>query len=98
MFNLALVLTPSPASDRRDAAEGILGKLALWARQRIRYHRALHELQRLDDRNLADIGLARADIGRFARAAARPDVPSGADALRAGPGVLVGRALGLRAA
>jgi hypothetical protein len=53
MFNLALVLTPSPASDRRDAAEGILGKLALWARQRIRYHRALHELHRLDDRDLA---------------------------------------------
>jgi uncharacterized protein YjiS (DUF1127 family) len=30
-------------------------------------------LARLDDRNLADIDLARGDIGRFARAAARPD-------------------------
>ena len=57
-----------------------------------------HQLARLDDRNLADIGLARADIGRFARAAARPDVPSGAGAPRAGTGVLVGRTLGLRAA
>ena len=57
-----------------------------------------HQLARLDDRNLADIGLARADIGRFARAAARPDVPSGAGAPRAGTGVLVCRTLGLRAA
>jgi hypothetical protein len=29
MFNLALVLTPSPASDRRDATGGILGKLVV---------------------------------------------------------------------
>jgi uncharacterized protein YjiS (DUF1127 family) len=58
-----------------------------------------HRLARLDDRNLADIGLVRGDIGRFARAAARPGVPPGADAPRAGTaGVLVGRALGLRAA
>ena len=58
-----------------------------------------HQLARLDDRNLADIGLARGDIGRFARAAARPGVPPGADAPRAGTaGVLVGRALGLRSA
>ena len=55
-------------------------------------------LARLDDRNLADIGLARGDIGRFARAAARPGVPPGADAPRAGTAILVGRALGLRAA
>jgi uncharacterized protein YjiS (DUF1127 family) len=58
-----------------------------------------HRLARLDDRNLADIGLARGDIGRFARAAARPGVPPGADAPRARTaGVLVGRALGPRAA
>jgi uncharacterized protein YjiS (DUF1127 family) len=57
-----------------------------------------HRLARLDDRNLADIGLARGDIGRFARAAARPGVPPGADAPRAGTAILVGRALGLRAA
>ena len=66
MINLALVLTPSPASDRHDAAEGILGKLALWARQRIRYHRALHELHGLDDRDLDDIDLARADFPELA--------------------------------
>jgi uncharacterized protein YjiS (DUF1127 family) len=77
MLNLAFALIPSLGPDRRDAEEGFLGKLVLWARQRIRYHRALHELQRLDDRNLADIGLARDDIGRFAQAAAWPGVPPG---------------------
>jgi uncharacterized protein YjiS (DUF1127 family) len=55
-------------------------------------------LARLDDRNLADIDLARGDIGRFARAAARPDGSPGVDAPRAGTAVLVGRAPGLRAA
>ena len=58
-----------------------------------------HQLARLNDRNLADIGLARGDIGRFARAAARPGVLPGVDAPRAGTAaVRVGRALGLRAA
>jgi uncharacterized protein YjiS (DUF1127 family) len=57
-----------------------------------------HRLARLSDRNLADIGLARGDIARFARGAARPGVPPSADGSRAGTGVLVGRALGLRAA
>jgi uncharacterized protein YjiS (DUF1127 family) len=56
-----------------------------------------HELTRLNDRNLADIGLARGDIARFARAAARPAVPPVAGDARAGTGFLVGRALGLRA-
>jgi uncharacterized protein YjiS (DUF1127 family) len=65
-FNIALVLTPSPACDRRDAEKGILGKLALWTRQRIRYHRALHELHGLDDRDLDDIDLARADFPELA--------------------------------
>ena len=67
MFNIALVLTPSPTSDRRDAEKGILGKLVLWAHQRVRYHRALHELQRLDDRDLDDIDLARVDFPELAR-------------------------------
>ena len=66
MFNLALVLTPSPASDQHDAEKGILGKLVLWARQRIRYHRALHELHRLDDRDLDDINIARVDFPELA--------------------------------
>jgi uncharacterized protein YjiS (DUF1127 family) len=67
MFNLALALIPSPGPDeRRDAEEGFLGKLVLRARQRIRYHRALHELQRLDDRDLDDLDLARVDFPELA--------------------------------
>jgi uncharacterized protein YjiS (DUF1127 family) len=56
-----------------------------------------HQLARLNDRNLADIGLARADVARFARTAARPGVSPLADDARAGTGILVGRALGLQA-
>ena len=52
--------------DPRDADEGVLGKLVLWARQKIRYHRALNELRRLDDRDLDDIGLARIDFPELA--------------------------------
>ena len=98
MPNLALALISVPYRSQIDSEEGFLGKLILWGQRRIRYHRALHELQQLDDRNLADIGLARDDIGRFARAAARPGVALRADAPRAGTAALVGRAPSLRAA
>ena len=66
MLNLAFALIPWLGPDRRDAEEGFLGKLVLWARQRIRYHRALHELQRLDDRDLDDINVARVDFPELA--------------------------------
>ena len=67
MLNLAFALIPSLAADRRDAEEGVLGKLILWARQRIRYHRALHELRQLDDRDLDDLAIARVDFPELAR-------------------------------
>jgi uncharacterized protein YjiS (DUF1127 family) len=38
----------------------------LWARQKLRYHRALNELHRLDDRDLDDIALARIDFPELA--------------------------------
>src|SRR4051812_10539478 len=57
MLNLALILIPSLGPDWRDTEEGFLGKLVLWAHQRIRYHRALRELSRLDDRDLDDINV-----------------------------------------
>ena len=38
----------------------------LWARQKIRYHRALNELHRLDDRDLDDINIARIDFPELA--------------------------------
>ena len=67
MFNLALAPMPPPGPEEgRDAGEGFLGKLALRARRRIRYHRALHELRRLDDRDLDDLDLARADFPELA--------------------------------
>jgi uncharacterized protein YjiS (DUF1127 family) len=67
MFNLALALIPSPGPDeRRDAEEGFLGKLVLRVRRRIRYHRALDELHRLDDRDLEDLDLARGDFPELA--------------------------------
>ena len=59
MLNLGLAYIPTLFGNKRDAEEGFLGKLALWARQRIRYRRALNELYRLDDRDLDDLGLAR---------------------------------------
>jgi uncharacterized protein YjiS (DUF1127 family) len=67
MLSLALTMIPSPAPDeRRNAEEGFLGKLALWARRRISYRRALNELHRLDDRDLDDLNLARADFPELA--------------------------------
>jgi uncharacterized protein YjiS (DUF1127 family) len=66
MLNLAVAYIPSLLRDTRDAEEGFLGKLVLWARQKIRYQRALNELHRLDDRDLDDIGLARIDFPELA--------------------------------
>jgi uncharacterized protein YjiS (DUF1127 family) len=75
MINLAFTLIPSslPSADPRgrtapplEAEEGFLGKLALWARTRIRYERALRALHCLDDRDLDDINIARADSPELA--------------------------------
>lgn len=66
MLNLALAFLPALFGGPRDADEGILGKLVLWARQKIRYQRALHELHRLDDRDLDDLNLARVDFPELA--------------------------------
>ena len=66
MLNLAVAYVPALLRDKRDAEEGFLGKLVLWARQKIRYQRALNELYRLDDRDLDDIGLARGDFPALA--------------------------------
>ena len=66
MLNLALAYLPALLGDTRDADEGFLGKLVLWARRKIRYQRALNELYRLDDRDLDDIGLAWIDFPELA--------------------------------
>ena len=75
MINLAFALIPSliPSAEPRahnsrhlEAEEDFLARLALWVRTRIRYERALHELHRLDDRDLDDLNLARADFPELA--------------------------------
>jgi uncharacterized protein YjiS (DUF1127 family) len=66
MLHLILALIPSPAPIERDAEEGPLGRLVLWARARIRYSHAMRELQQLDDRDLEDICIARADFPELA--------------------------------
>ena len=66
MLNLVLAYLPALLGDPWDADEGVLGKLVLWARQRIRYQRALHELHRLDDRDLDDLHLARVEFPELA--------------------------------
>ena len=66
MLNLATAYIPSLLRDTRDAEEGFLGKLVLWARQKIRYERALNELYRLDDRDLDDLAIARSDFPALA--------------------------------
>ena len=75
MLNLAFILLPPLRPDQRDAEEGFLGKLVLWARERVRYRRALRELQRLDDRDLDDIGIARADFPELAWPHTTGDAP-----------------------
>jgi uncharacterized protein YjiS (DUF1127 family) len=75
MINLAFTLIPAAipsaeprahAAPRIEAEEGFLGKLVLWARTRVRYRRALHELRQLDDRDLDDLGIARVDFPQLA--------------------------------
>jgi uncharacterized protein YjiS (DUF1127 family) len=61
MSNLALAALPA------EADAGFFGKLILRARRQIRYHQALRELRRLDDRDLDDLDLARADFPELAR-------------------------------
>ena len=66
MLNLTLAYPPALLGDARDTDEGLFGKLVRWARQRIRYQRALNELHRLDDRDLDDIGIARIEFPELA--------------------------------
>ena len=45
--------------------------VAVWSAERRAYNDAVHELSALSDRDLADIGIARADIHSVARDAAK---------------------------
>ena len=67
MLNLVLALIPMPERPSGgDDDPGVVGKLILWGRRHGRYRRAPHELRRLDDRDLDDLGIGRADLPEMA--------------------------------
>ena len=66
MLNLAVAHVPARFGHGPAADAGFLGKLVLWARQKIRYQRAMNELYRLDDRDLDDLAIARSDFPALA--------------------------------
>ena len=74
MLNLVLSLLARHAAPAADE-DGVLGKLALWARLQLRYSRALAELRRLDQRDLDDLNLGRADLPMLARLHAEGAAP-----------------------
>lgn len=67
MLNLFLAMLPAPSPTPDDADEGVLGKLVLWAHDELRYRQALIELGRLDDRELDELAIDRADFPALAR-------------------------------
>jgi len=62
MLNLALAASML-ATNKTDRAESRLGR---WIRRQLGYRRALNELKRLDDRDLEDLDLARANFPALA--------------------------------
>src|SRR5215212_8308850 len=88
---------PAPATSEiedMDLLHRLTSRLATWLEELD----TRRELARLDDRCLADIGLERAGIEGFARAAARRTAPAAPDDRGAGTAVLADRAPGLWAA
>ena len=75
MLYLTLTLLPKSASDQSDTDEGFLGKLLLRALARLRYQRALAQLNQLDSRDLADLDLARSDLPALAHRHAAGETP-----------------------
>ena len=76
MYTLALAMLPKPgganlATLLAEADQSFLGKVVLRVRARagaaIRYRLALRELRRLDDRDLDDLNIGRADLPELAR-------------------------------
>ncbi len=60
----------SRLTDLRDALRRGQEALAAWRRRRALFGSTVHELNHLTDRDLADLGIPRADIRRIAREAA----------------------------
>lgn len=66
----ALAAFAPTAPSLRERLASLRAALAEGAAQRRLYRSTLAELDALSDRDLSDLGLARADIGRVAREAA----------------------------
>ncbi|WP_088347174.1 MULTISPECIES: DUF1127 domain-containing protein [Rhodomicrobium] len=69
---------PAFAGYDLPAANGAVGRVrravqnfAAWSAERRAYRQAVFELEQLSERDLADIGIARADIPSIARNAAK---------------------------
>jgi uncharacterized protein YjiS (DUF1127 family) len=62
MLNLTAALFPGLQLDRRHPNGGLLALV----RERIRYHRAMRELNQLSDRTLDDIDVAREEFPTLA--------------------------------
>jgi uncharacterized protein YjiS (DUF1127 family) len=58
----AVNFSRAPAPVRSEKAHGILARIASWFDERRRRGRVMDELSMLSDRELADIGLTRAEI------------------------------------
>lgn len=64
----------------------LLERIGLWARRWACYVRVRKELETYSERELADMGMTRSDIGRIALEAAALVEPEASEANRAGPG------------
>ena len=62
--------TPAPGRIRKEEGTAMFAAIVRFIREWKRYNRSLSELNRLGDRELADIGISRSDIPRVAWSAA----------------------------
>lgn len=78
----------------------LLNRIQTYLELKRREAETAHELTQLSDRALADLGIARGDIRRVARAAARAgmlDIAAYGTRREPAPATLIGQGLGLRA-
>ena len=66
MTTLGPAMLPMPYASLSGGEASVPGRLVLWARRQIRYRRALQELRQLDDRDLDELQVVRADFPALA--------------------------------
>lgn len=66
MTILAPPMLPVPHTPPFGGEASLLGRLVLLGRRQLRYWRALHELRRLDNRDLDELEVGRADFPALA--------------------------------